>query len=250
MVNAVQKHFDDYAKRGAWQDFYKESSDKRNVAFELRILKCVDFLEKLQPQTVLDTGCGSGNFIKAIPDSVREYRGIDFSNEMITSAIKQFGATKGKRDSSLDVSFEQADILLYNPDKKFDFIIASGLTEYFEEIEPVFEKFYELTKLGGVVAVQTPNRNFFRWKGHKKIFSQKKGFAHHRLAFDELDSLAENAGFKKLDGAFVNHLIIPFSSNFPWLHRTFDRTFASHFPVKISQTRATMYFGLYQKLDI
>ena len=93
---------------------------------------------------------------------------MDFSKEMIISARKRFDAVKGENDSSVDVSFEQADILTYAPDITFDFIIASGLTEYFEEIKLVFEKFYELTRPGGVVAVQTPNRNFFRWHGQKK----------------------------------------------------------------------------------
>jgi SAM-dependent methyltransferase len=249
VVKAVQNHFDDYAKRGDWQSLYEAGSANYNVAFDLRYLKFADFLEKIQPQTVLDAGCGSGDFLRAIPNSVRIYRGVDFSRAMILSARKRFNAAKGDTDSSVGVSFEQADILTYTPDMTFDFIIASGLTEYFEEIEPVLEKLYALTKPGGVVAVQTPNRIFFRWKGQKKIFSAEKGFAHHRLSSNELDTLAADAGFEKIDGVFVNHHIIPFSSKFPWLHRAFDRTFAIQMPASISQTRASMYIGLYQRLS-
>lgn len=248
MSNAVKSHFDDYARRGEWQALYLESGTNFSVPFQLRFEKFAEFLRESSPVSVLDAGCGSGDFVTAIPDTVRKYRGVDFSEQMIISARARFEAnTNGQR--RCDIRFDAGDILAYSPGETFDFVLASGLTEYFDEIEPVISKLFSLTSRGGFAAIQTPNRNFFRWKGQHKILSGGKGFAHHRLSYDELDALAIKVGFLKVRGSFVNHVLVPYSHKVPILHRTLDRLIGQRLPEGLAERRASMYVGLYTKSE-
>lgn len=248
MSDVVKKHFDEYAARGDWQSYYSKRSNRFSVPFQLRYEKFAEYLGRVSPTSVLDAGCGSGDFVLAMPKTVKRYRGIDLSEQMVLSARECF-APHYKQPHSCDINFSVEDILTYSPNEQFDFVLASGLTEYFDDIESVFSKIYELTNSKGFAAVQTPNRNFYRWKGKHKIHSHEKGFAHHRLSYNELDTLAEKVGFRKVQGSFVNHLLIPFAHRIPTLHRALDLVIGQRLPDDLAETRASMYIGLYQKLE-
>ena len=245
MNDAVKSHFDEYARRGEWQSFYLKSGANFSVPFQLRFEKFSEFLSQVAPKSVLDAGCGSGDFVAVMPNTVEIYRGIDLSEQMINSARDRFEADGNER-KPFKISFDAVDILAYSPGETFDFVLASGLTEYFDDIEAVFSKLYALTTNGGFAAVQTPNRNFFRWKGQHKVLSADKGFAHHRLSYDELDALAERVGFRKVGGAFVNHVLIPYSLKMPLLHRMLD-SIGQRLPNQVAEKRASMYVGFYVK---
>jgi|LauGreDrversion4_2_1035121.scaffolds.fasta_scaffold752583_1 SAM-dependent methyltransferase len=248
MFDSVKKHFNDYAQNGSWQALYLRDSATFSIPFQLRYEKFAEFLRESSPDSVLDAGCGSGDFLTAIPATVKKYMGIDFSEQMIESALTRVRNSVSYRNGC-DIKFNVGDIMQYSPSDKFDFILASGLTEYFDDIESVIHKLFNLTERGGLAAIQTPNRNFFRWNGQHKIFSREKDFAHHRLSYVELDELALKAGFLKVRGSFINHVLVPYAHKFPLFYKALDRMIGQRLPRRLSEKRASMYVGLYLKPD-
>lgn len=81
---------------------------------------------------VLDIGCSNGMFLGALstiyPDA--HYTGIDISAELIEIARK--------RVPKANLLVE--DAMNYQPSKKFDIIIASGILSIFDDFEPVLDK--------------------------------------------------------------------------------------------------------------
>ena len=242
-TESVKHHFDSYAKNGDWQNLYRRNASTYSVAFELRFKAYAEILERKQPVSVLDLGCGSGDFLAALPRSVAVYHGIDLSSEMIASAMRS--ARNASAGRSRNISFEVADLLEVAATKKYDFVIASGLTEYFEDINPIMTKVLEFTSPNGWAVVQTPNRLLSRWGGQSKVFVKEKGFFHHRLSPDELDSIAADCGFDKEGGKLVNHSYLRGTHRLPNLYRFLDRRLAKLAPYSYNVTKASMYIGVY-----
>ena len=243
----VQEHFDDYATDCRWQSYYDTTSKSYSYPFQLRKNCFRKFMKKLNSRRVLDVGCGSGDFIIGLPSSVEKYHGFDISSDMIAAAkdLRKRQIESVPDDKS--VEFEVSDVLSFNPKKKFDYVFASGLTEYFEDIQLVMDKLAEFVDDDGYLAVQTPNRNFFRWEGKHKIYSEEKGFAHHRLSCDELDQFAKKSNLEKVAGKFVN-FTLPLGDNVVFIKKIFNVFANSFLPRNASDKYASMYIGLYRKI--
>ncbi|MBF0494294.1 MAG: class I SAM-dependent methyltransferase [Candidatus Omnitrophica bacterium] len=92
---------------------------------------------------VLDLGCASGTFIKAMHDKWpdAEYTGVDISGELIDISRKKL--------AGVSVNLIVQDITRYKPAGKFDIIIASGILSCFEDFESVLGKWTSWLKKSG-----------------------------------------------------------------------------------------------------
>lgn len=79
----------------------------------------LEFGESLEGATILDVGCGVGDFwayLKTL--GVRcEYVGVDVSSAMVERARAKFP----------DATFEVRDLLAWEPERRFDYVIAIGI---------------------------------------------------------------------------------------------------------------------------
>lgn len=246
LTKLVEKHFDQYASNTKWQSYYKLNNKSFNYAFKLRQDCFRNFMDKVQPTSVLDVGCGSGDFLMDLPSSVKTYHGFDLSREMIEASNNLYVNQLKPSLKSLDVKFTVAQVQSFTPEIKFDFVIASGLTEYFDDIQQVVCKLSSFVASGAYVAIQTPNRKFFRWKGQHKIFSKEKSFSHHRLSCDELDNMATEAGLTKITGCFVSYSV-PKLINNQFTQRLINRIAKTNILNPFSEKLASMYIALYRK---
>jgi SAM-dependent methyltransferase len=243
----VKEHFDAYAETGRWQSLYSKNVSAKNFPFIVRLKWYRDVIQILAPKTVLDIGCGSGDFISIIPDSTELYRGVDLSEHMVIATQKIIAQLP--EDRRIRFSAEQSDFKSYQGKDHFDFILASGFLEYFDDLQPVVNRLYELTAVGGYLAIQVPNREFFRWNGISLIEEKNKSFKHYRISGDECDALMVEAGYEKIQGDYINHFYYRYTSTFPRLHIFLDRVLRKITPRAISRIRSSMYCGVYKRND-
>ena len=88
---------------------------------------------------VLDVGCGAGTLSYSIAKKAQKVIGIDISKSKINRAKARY--------SKENIEFIQADILQYEFDEKFDYIILSNILEHIEDRYSILNKFKPLTKI-------------------------------------------------------------------------------------------------------
>lgn len=91
------------------------------------------FLPNMKGKTILDIGCGFGDFSRfAMHHGVKEYLGIDISEKMITEASK----SKGENTHFLNSAIEDYS----SPQNRFDLVVASLCLHYVADYEAICEK--------------------------------------------------------------------------------------------------------------
>lgn len=91
-------------------------------------------------KSILDIGCGSGLLALKLAQADMDVVGIDFSKEMINKAKQacQGEAIKGK------LEFWETDLMDFNPNCRFDAIIALGFFDYVSNPKKYLEKITSL----------------------------------------------------------------------------------------------------------
>lgn len=79
--------------------------------------KLVNILSHLKNPSILDLGCGSGSILKIFEDNFPSatLTGVDFSSELLKLAKQKLTRT----------TLVQQDLIAFNPETKFDLIIAT-----------------------------------------------------------------------------------------------------------------------------
>ena len=135
------------------------------------------FLKKYRKKgKLLDVGCGSGLFMKAVSDQGYDIYGIDVSSKALSFARDEF---------KLDVQEKSLNDLI-KENRRFDIITLWHVLEHF--INPVeeLEKIRTLLNENGVCLIEVPNYNSIKfklsnnkWKGgnhplyHRTFFTSK-----------------------------------------------------------------------------
>jgi 2-polyprenyl-3-methyl-5-hydroxy-6-metoxy-1,4-benzoquinol methylase len=109
----------------------------------------------LQPETVLEFGCGEGLFLKEVHErgvDFSEYVGLDLREDALATAGSMF--PKGR--------FERADLFRWPaPEKGFDLVIASQVLEHLPDPQLALERLVELCS--GQLLLTVPLEPWFRF---------------------------------------------------------------------------------------
>lgn len=120
-------------------EIYNENWAEFSENLALKIIKLTDC-----HNSILDLGCGTGNFLKIVEKSFDRAVGIDLSPEMIKIARKNCKKAFLKVESVTDFDFdEKFDVITCN----FDMI---NHLQSFEEWKEVFKRVYNHLKDNGV----------------------------------------------------------------------------------------------------
>lgn len=111
-----------------YQDDNKELVKERNLH---EIEKLYPMLKLEKTSTVLDVACGIGRWADAITDEIKEYCGIDFSDELIDIANSR--NTKANFSFHVGATNQVAEVLKGNGKGKFNRILMIGILMYLND---------------------------------------------------------------------------------------------------------------------
>ena len=102
-----------------------------------------------RPQQVVDVGCGPGNSTEMLAERypTAEVVGLDSSAPMLATARKRLP----------DVTFVEADIADWMPDRPFDLVFANAVFHWVPDHLDVLARLLEACAPGGVLAIQVPD---------------------------------------------------------------------------------------------
>lgn len=139
--------------------------------------------------SVLDVGCGIGNFLVAAKARGWKCTGIDFDVDAIESARRVTGTS----------DFEATDVVSYaaaHPEKKFDLVTFFDVLEHVDNHNDFLDSIKKLLKPAGYIAMSMPYREHAIWlmkgdvppnhltcwdEASLRIFLEKHGFEIVRI---------------------------------------------------------------------
>jgi 2-polyprenyl-3-methyl-5-hydroxy-6-metoxy-1,4-benzoquinol methylase len=103
--------------------------------------------------SVLDIGCGDGQFLLALAFHGFKCAGIDSSKDLIEEA--QLNAARDK----LKVDFFCEDICDLSFESPFDYVVLNDVMEHLSdrELQPLFDKIADILNPSGEIIIHTPN---------------------------------------------------------------------------------------------
>lgn len=106
--------------------------------------------------SVLDFGCGNGDFLQEVGGQVGRAIGVDLDDHLIASAARS--------NRFPNVSYQQADARrgLPFPDRSFDLIVALGVLEHVGPEATFVEEFHRLLRDDGRLVIDVPSTGPFR----------------------------------------------------------------------------------------
>lgn len=106
------------------------------------------YLEPKAGLSVLDIGCGTGNYSLELAKKGLKVTGVDISTGMLAEA-----KAKASR-AGLEISFHVADAMsLPFPDQSFDIVLAVSAVEFVPDMQRALQEAYRVLKAGGRLVV-------------------------------------------------------------------------------------------------
>lgn len=166
---------------------YANNFDKHRMA-DLGLVKiAIDSLNIDTSFRVLDFGCGTGNYLKALQNiGYRNLFGLDLSEEMCKIAFEKTGANI-KKGSHSNIPFD---------DEYFDAIMIVDVIHFIDDIHNLFDEFNRISKNNGRIFIATQSHKQIEKRIYSKYFpstTKIDKLRHHDVS--NLISTAELSGF-------------------------------------------------------
>jgi 2-polyprenyl-3-methyl-5-hydroxy-6-metoxy-1,4-benzoquinol methylase len=162
----VNEFFDGYSEK--WDSLYgkerkkdplsKFADEVLRAVIKRRLSTTLGFTKSEKIKTILDAGCGSGQYVVEFAKQGKLVTGLDFAESMLKIAKKSI-----KDENLPGVDFMQADFVEHDFSKKYDAVCAMGFFDYIENPAPVLKKmvsisnhevYASLPKAKGILALQ------------------------------------------------------------------------------------------------
>ena len=160
----------------------------------------------LGDMTILDAGCGTGNYSQALVGKVGRIEAVDLNAGMLAQAAKKLDAEV----QAGRIAFQEASIDSFPfGDQSFDAIVINQVIHHLEDEgqqgyprhETVFREFQRVLKPGGVLLINTCSREQL-WKGYwyADLIPDAVGrLASKYMEMDALKNLLEKCGLEFKD---------------------------------------------------
>jgi len=176
----------------AYKDWSNQYDTNENKTRDLEGVALRSVLSKINFNTVLEFGCGTGKNTVWLKDIAKSILAADFSEAMISKAVEKI--------KSPNVEFKIADINQSwdFTNEKFDLVTFSLVLEHIENLDAVFEKINKVTNSKAFVYIGELHP-FKQYAGSKARFMTDQGeqvvtcYTHH---ISELIAVAKKYDFK------------------------------------------------------
>lgn len=143
---------------------FKKFSDNYDVhrVADPRVLQAIiDNLNLKKDMRILDFGCGTGNYLKALQDNGFKYVfGLDKEERMQEIAQKKTGATV-KIGTHLDIPYES---------DYFDAVILVAMLHFVDDIDSLFKNLNRVCKKNGHILIITQSHHQVKARFYNKYF--------------------------------------------------------------------------------
>ncbi|MEO8253845.1 MAG: class I SAM-dependent methyltransferase [Flavobacterium sp.] len=191
-VNEIKERFDNEV--GRFSNLETGQVATMDAKLSLELITCTARAVKPDAKTILDLGCGAGNYTLKMLSKVPDLNCtlIDLSPNMLNKAKERVSeATTG------EVKTIQGDIReIELPKNHFDIILAGAVLHHLREDadwELVFQKLFDSLTLGGCFLISDlliqdhPEVNKLVWKMYSNYLKQYGGAEYQQKVFDYIE---------------------------------------------------------------
>lgn len=151
--------FDEAAKK--YDSWYQTPMGRYVDEVETRL--AFDLFIPEKGMTILDCGCGTGNFSIKLAEKGAQVTGVDLSTEMMAVAREK------ARRRELDINFVEADICnLTFPDNYFDAVFTMAVFEAIPDSKKAFQKMMRVLKPGKFLLIGTIRKDAAWGRSYEK----------------------------------------------------------------------------------
>ena len=174
--------------------------DNRSLEVDYRTLQPI--LKK--GMSVLDIGCGTGSISKDIANIVGKSGkviGIDNTEKFIKSGNNSYREVK-------NLKLIHIDLFEYEPEEKFDLIVAARVLQWLSNPEEALLKMKSLLKPNGQISILDYNHNAIEWNPkppasmqlfYKAFLKWRKDAGMNNKIAEDLPSLLQETGFQSIE---------------------------------------------------
>ncbi len=119
-----------------------------------------------EEKTLLDIGCGTGDFLTFCQQNDWDVTGIEPNNSARSLAINKVNEVEGKKKI-----FDQIEILISDSTKKFDVITMWHVLEHVPNLEEYISFLKQLLKPKGTLIIAVPNYKSYDAKHYGKFWA-------------------------------------------------------------------------------
>jgi len=165
-----------------YDEWYKEKLGK--FVDEVETNAALDLLSPRSGMSLLDAGCGTGNFSLKLARRGCKVLGVDISADMLAIA-----RCKAEQEQ-LPIELLEMDVYdLRFADNSFDGVISMAAWEFIKDEETAFAQLYRVLKPGGKLLIGTINQNSPWGKLYQDIARQDEGSVFRHACFKTMEDL-------------------------------------------------------------
>jgi len=222
----IRDHFEGYAAK--WHQRLKVHP----YAVRHRVIS--ELIAGLKKNTVVDIGCGTGDYSTLFNSELSQYTGYDISPEMIKQCRLLYPG------AAFEVGSAE---MIPATDNSVDFVLSVAVFEYYEVPTPQVKELHRIIAGDGSAIICVPNKSnvtklimarIDRWillplgvllrvlRGRKiapaaRESQQVKAFKHKQYSDQEIDEYSRIAGFQVTSHRYAATHFLP--TTFEWLRR-------------------------------
>lgn len=145
---------------------------------------------------VLEIGANVGQYTNLLAEKGLSMVGIDLSEKAIVVAKKTAEKLKLKNIEYYPMDVENLALL---KDEMFDGVVSFSTLRYVPDLKKALKEIYRVTKKGGVVALDFPNKHCPWFRLLKNKFGVENHIHDHFYSGKELKALFAEAGFTDME---------------------------------------------------
>jgi len=163
----------------------------------------LDYVKKLNPQSVLDVGAGSGFFSKELlkKTSAKEALCID---------------TSYPQERSETISGKPVRYCTHSGPVNADLVLMMDVLEHVDNDAGLLREYTDKVSAGTYFLITVPAFSFL-WSSHDLFLGHKR-----RYTLREIENVAENAGLKVERGSYYFGLVFPLAAIFRLINNRFS----------------------------
>lgn len=191
-VNEIKERFDNDVERFANLETGQVATMDAKLSLEL--ITCTARAVKPEAKTILDLGCGAGNYTLKMLSKVPDLNCtlIDLSRNMLDKAQERVSEATTAKVETIQGDIRDIDL----PKNHFDIILAGAVLHHLREDsdwEFVFQKLYDSLTPGGcflisdLVIQDHPEVNKLVWKMYGNYLNQHGGEEYQQKVFEYIE---------------------------------------------------------------